>query len=232
MPMQRLPMHQSDRSAFRKILGNSAPFILLALLIIFVLRMVFIGLMGLMPQDAYYYFYGQNLALSYFDHPPAIAYLLRFFTDIFGRKVYVIKLADSITTLLSLFSFYHLCKFFLSTEKVLIACILLFSTFMITTLSLVSTPDVPLLLFWTLSLFTLYKAIFQKKKIYWILSGLLMGCAFDSKYTGIFLPAGLIFFLIISKEYKKLLLSAWFWLSLMLFALTIFPVVYWNWQHG
>ena len=31
--------------------------------------------MGLMPQDAYYYLYGQNLSLSYFDHPGMIGHL-------------------------------------------------------------------------------------------------------------------------------------------------------------
>jgi hypothetical protein len=39
-----------------------------------------------------------------------------------------------------------------------------------------------------LSLIALYKAIFLDKKSYWLLAGLLMGLAFDSKYTGVFLP--------------------------------------------
>jgi hypothetical protein len=49
--------------------------------------------MGLMPQDAYYYLYGQNLSLSYFDHPGMIGYILRIFTDVFGQSIFVVKLA-------------------------------------------------------------------------------------------------------------------------------------------
>jgi len=44
--------------------------ILFSLLLILVLRFAFIGLMGLMPQDAYYFFYSEHPALSYYDHPP------------------------------------------------------------------------------------------------------------------------------------------------------------------
>ncbi|MGB2226196.1 MAG: hypothetical protein ACPH5K_09605, partial [Polaribacter sp.] len=40
-------------------------------------RLVLLPFMGLMPQDAYYYLYGQNLSWSYFDHPGMIGYLLR-----------------------------------------------------------------------------------------------------------------------------------------------------------
>ena len=37
-------------------------------------RLLLLPFMGLMPQDAYYYMYGQNLSLSYFDHPGMIGY--------------------------------------------------------------------------------------------------------------------------------------------------------------
>ncbi|MAC86733.1 MAG: hypothetical protein CMQ52_01190, partial [Gammaproteobacteria bacterium] len=57
-------------------------------------RFLLLPFMGLMPQDAYYYLYGQNLSLSYFDHPGMIGYILRIFTDIFGQSIFIIKLAD------------------------------------------------------------------------------------------------------------------------------------------
>jgi len=120
--------------------------------------------MGLMPQDAYYYLYGQNLSLSYFDHPGMIGYCLRFFTDIFGQTVFVVKLTDFVITSLTLFSFYKLASYFLSKQKVENAIVLLASTLFISILSFNSTPDVPLLLFWTWSVICLYKAIFENKK--------------------------------------------------------------------
>ena len=209
--------------------SNRLIYLLLAILIL--MRIVFTFCMGMMPQDAYYFFYSEHLSLSYFDHPPVIAYLLRFFTSIFGQTSFAIKLADLTITGLTIISFYHLCKCFLKGQSLTNAVVLLLSTFMVTILSLVTTPDVPLLLFWTLSILTLYKAIFQEKKWYWLWSGLMMGLAFDSKYTAILLPLGASFFLLISKPYRKYLLSKWYWLAAIIFLLTISPVIIWNIQH-
>jgi len=187
--------------------------------------------MGLMPQDAYYYLYGQNLSLSYFDHPGMIGYILRIFTDIFGQSIFTLKFADFIITSLTIVSFYKLASYFLSKQKLQRAIILLASTFFVSILSFNSTPDVPLLLFWTLSLICLFKAIFEEKKWFWILGGIAMGFAFNSKYTALLLQIGLISFLVFSNKYRKLLLSPWFWASLFISILVTFPVWYWNYQN-
>lgn len=205
--------------------------LLFTTLFILVLRLIFIGAMGLMPQDAYYYFYGEHPALSYYDHPPAIAWLLKAFTTILGNKAYAVKLADSVTTLGTMIAFYHLSLHFLSRQKAANAFIVLFSTLMVTILSLVSTPDVPLMLFWTLSLLFLYRAVFLGKRGYWLLAGIIMGLAFDSKYTAVFLPAGLLFFLVISAGHRKWLLSPWLWAALLLMIIVSSPVIIWNIRH-
>lgn len=206
-------------------------FIVGAVLFVCLLRLFFIGEMGMMPQDAYYSFYSDHLALSYFDHPPAIAYMLKLFFLVFGKHVFVLKLADSVVTMLTIVVFYKLASLFLDKQNVPTAVILLLSTFMVTILSLISTPDVPLLLFWSLSLIVLYKAVFLKNKYYWLWSGMCMGLAFDSKYTAVFLPAGTFLFLLLSPEYRKQLLSPWLWLGAVLFVVTISPVIIWNVQH-
>ena len=80
-------------------------------------RLFLLPFMGLMPQDAYYYMYGQNLSLSYFDHPGMIGYILRIFTDVLGQSVFVVKFADFTITSLTIFSFYKLASLFLSKER-------------------------------------------------------------------------------------------------------------------
>jgi hypothetical protein len=201
-------------------------------ILIQLLRFCFIGMMGIMPQDAYYYFYARHLDLSYYDHPPMIAYLLRVFTDVLGKKVFVLKLADTTISLLTVLAFYRLAKKFLSETKTRIATLILISTLMISILSLISTPDVPLMLVWTLSLISLYCAIFKQENIYWIYGGILTGLSFDSKYTGLFLIIGLIGFLMIAKPYRKLLFSRWMFFYLVSFGITILPVVIWNIKNG
>jgi 4-amino-4-deoxy-L-arabinose transferase-like glycosyltransferase len=196
------------------------------------IRFLFTGIMGIMPQDAYYDFYASHLTLSYYDHPPMIAYLLRFFTSIFGKNVFALKFADATVTFLTVIAFYRLARKFGSRDKARIATALLLSTFMVSILSLVSTPDVPLMLFWTLTVNFLYEAILNRKNMYWIWAGLFTGLSFDSKYTAIFLIIGCFGFLIFSRPYRKLLISRWFFLYLLCVVITILPVIVWNIQHG
>ncbi len=197
-----------------------------------IFRLLLLPFMGLMPQDAYYYLYGQNLSLSYFDHPGMIGYLLRFFTDVFGTSVFVVKFTDFFVTSITLLSFYKLASYFLSKQKLQRAIVLVSSTIFISILSFNSTPDVPLLLFWTLSLLCLYKAIFENKKSFFILGGIAMGLAFNSKYTALLLQIGLISFLVFSNQYRKLLVSPWLWVCIVISLAVTFPVWYWNSQNN
>lgn len=194
-------------------------------------RFLLLPFMGLMPQDAYYYFYGQHLSLSYFDHPGMIGYLLRLSSEIFGQSVFVVKLTDFVITSLTIYSFYKLASYFLSQKKLQRALVLISSTIFISILSFNSTPDVPLLLFWTLSVICLYKAIFENKKAFWILAGIMMGLSFNSKYTAILLQFGLLAFLIFSNKYRRLLISPWTWLCLIISVAVTFPVWWWNYQN-
>lgn len=195
---------------------------------ILLIRLLAIGLMGPMPQDAYYFFYAQHPDLSYFDHPPAIAYLLKLFTWILGQNVVAIKLADSVLTALTSVAVYQLALKFFNKNQSQKIIVLFLSTLMVSILSLVSTPDTPLLFFWTLSLLALYKALFEEKKAWWPLAGLLMGLAFDSKYTAVFLPFGMLLFLVLNQSKRKFLLTVWPWLSIIVMILVASPVIIWN----
>ncbi len=198
------------------------------ILIVVFIRIISIFLMGPMPQDAYYFFYSQHPSLSYFDHPPAIAVILRFFTSIFGKNTIAIKLADSITTLGTIWIFYKLAQKFYNKENSKKALLLLLSTLMVSILSLVSTPDSPLLFFWALSLLMLHVAIFEDKKWFWVFTGIAMGLAFNSKYTAVFLPSGMILFLLLSNTNRKYLATVWPYLVCILFILVASPVIIWN----
>ena len=205
---------------------------ILSLIVSFqLLRLAILPFMGLMPQDAYYYFYGQHLDWSYFDHPGMIGYLLRVATDLFGSTVTVVKMTDFTVSSLSIWVFYSLSKNFLSPTKLWIAMLLSSSSILWSMLSLNSTPDVPLVLFWILSLWSLEKALFKARFHHWLLAGIWMGLAFNSKYTAILLPFGLMLFLLLSPTQRKHLLKPGPWLCLILFAAVAYPVYYWNAQN-
>lgn len=206
-------------------------FILWGVIVVIMIRLVLVFTMGLMPQDAYYYFYSEHISLSYFDHPPMVAWMLKSFSLLFGKSVVGVKLTDFIITGLTVLAFYKLARNFFEGFMLERSIYLLLSTMMISILSLVTTPDVPLLLFWTLSVLFFYKAVEDNQVSDWVLAGLMSGFAFDSKYTAAILWVGLFGYLISQPEKRKLLRNYKPYLAVLIFILTISPVLIWNIQH-
>src|SRR5262249_30620544 len=186
----------------------------------------------LTPQEAYYFFYSQHLSLSYFDHPPLIALFLRLFTSLFGHRELSLRLTAFTLSMLMQLSWQRMAGELLPRQLWSRAALLFATTGMVTVVCLVSTPDVPLLLFWTLALHQLYRAIFHDRRSAWILAGISMGLAFDSKYTGVFLQIGMLSFLALSTDHRRWLKTPWPYLALAIAHLLSAPVYIWNAQHG
>lgn len=186
----------------------------------------------LVPQEAYYFLYSQHPALSYFDHPPMMAWSLWLFTSVFGAHPFVLRLTAFTLTALTQFLFFVLARRFLPASKVSGAVLLFCTTAMVSVISLISLPDVPLLLFWTISLVCLERAIFQKDLKFWIFAGISMGLAFDGKYTAAMLQVGLGLFLVFSRGHRRWLKTPWPYLSILLAHVTMLPVYVWNAQNG
>ena len=196
------------------------------------IRLSFAGSFELVPQEAYYWIYSRHLALSYFDHPPMIAYLIRLSSLFWGHRPMCLRFAAWITSLLFQLAALAFARPFLRARRDALFWLVLPATGMVSIVSLIATPDVPLLLFWSLSLCLIYRAVLLGRVTDWLLSGLTMGLAFDSKYTGIFLQFGMVLFLLASPKYRGLLKTRRPYLSLLVAQLTMAPVYLWNAQHG
>ncbi|MGB0870903.1 MAG: glycosyltransferase family 39 protein [Flavobacteriales bacterium] len=196
-----------------------------------IIRFLVCILMGVQPQDVYYFYYAENLDLSYFDHPPMIAYFLKISTTIFGKSAAVLKLTDFVFSTGTLYFFYKLSKYFLSERRAIFSTLIFGSSLLLSLLSIISTPDVPLIFFWTLSLLQILSALNNDKWFDWILVGLLMGLTFDSKYTGLILGASLVLFLLLSNTHRRKLFSYRPILALLFFLIAISPVIIWNYQN-
>lgn len=199
-----------------------------------VLRVIPIPGMDLMPQDAYYFLYAEHLALSYYDHPPLIGYLLRLAVEIFGKGEMAIRIATVGTTLFLQLLFWRLARRVFGRRSGDLALITWTALPMLAVLSLVATPDVPLLVFWTLSVLALHRALFDEGRSLgpWILAGMAMGLAFLSKYTAAFLPAGLLLFLVWSPSHRHRLRRLGPWIAILVSQLVSVQVHLWNLSHG
>ncbi|MFL5366303.1 MAG: glycosyltransferase family 39 protein [Myxococcales bacterium] len=211
--------------------GESGALFIAILVGINLLRFAFAPTFELLPQEAYYFLYSQHLALSYFDHPPVLAVVLRLFTDLLGKSELSLRLAAFALSIVTQLLWVDIARRHLGPAWRR-AALWLLPTGIVTVTALIPTPDSPLLLFWTLAVHQLQGAIFEGRRSRWISAGIAMGVAFDSKYTGIFLQTGLVLFLLVSIRHWRLLRTPWPWMTIALAQLVMTPVYLWNARHG
>lgn len=204
---------------------------LIVVIVLNVLRLAFMPFIGLTPQESYFAYYADHLSLSYFDHPPLVGYTIWLFMKAFGHNMFAVKFAAFLITLLTQLAFFALASRVLRSGRKYLAWIMFCTSMMVTSLSLQNCPDVVLALFWTLSVWALYRAIFEGENRFWIYAGLFMGLAFDSKYPAAGLPAGLLIFLLFSGRYRRLLAKPWPYISILTMLLLALPVLIWNVQN-
>jgi hypothetical protein len=181
-----VPRREADRFGFWLITGilemkgfkdllYAERSLLFLFVLVYLLRFAGSQQMGMMPQDAYYYLYSEYLDWSYFDHPPAVAYMLKSTSYVFGQSVGVVKATDFVVSFVGLLAFYYFSTLILSKRKAIYATVFYGVTLQLTVLSMVTTPDVPLMLFWTLSLISIFKATHGGKIYWWALAGMMIG---------------------------------------------------------
>ncbi len=185
----------------------------------------------LVPQEAYYAFWAVHPALSYFDHPPLLAWSLAGSFHLFGHRPLALRAVPFFYTLLTQVAFYRLARRFVPAG-VSQAALLFSTTGVVTLLSLVALPDAPLVCAWTLAVLALAAAVFGGARGAWPVAGALMGLAFDAKYTAAALPVGLVLFLLASQEHRRLLRTPGPYLAVGVAQLVALPVYVWNAQHG
>ena len=109
---------------------------------------VYVALAGVLPpadDEIYYWCWAQNLQLSYFDHPPMTALLVKASIAVFGDSLTAVRLPACVATVVVLAVLGWLTR----PRHLLawVACTPLF-----TYGGVLLTPDTPLLLFWALYL--------------------------------------------------------------------------------
>ena len=57
----------------------------------FMLRLVYLGTVDLLPEEAYYWNYSRHLDIGYLDHPPMVAWLIRLGTAAVGQSQFGVR---------------------------------------------------------------------------------------------------------------------------------------------
>lgn len=198
------------------------------LLLLLALQGIYSAHLPLFGDEAYYWAWSTHPGLSYFDHPPMIAWLLRLAT-LFGTSELAVRMVPILCFGLTAWLIHAMARDIYGPRAGLIA-LLIFAAMPATQIGvLVATPDAPLMLFWTLSLFLVHRAIFLGGVRRHVLAGVAVGLALLSKYTAILFPLSLLIFLLVR---RRDVLKRWeSWLAMLLALALTAPVLLWNYQH-
>lgn len=199
---------------------------------VFVLRAVGAGSAELSPQEAYYWNYAMHPALSYYDHPPVIAWTIALGTLVFGHTEFGVRAGGLLFSLGSTALVYSLGKLWFGKKAGLWSALLFQLVPLYFLYGMVMTPDVPLMFFWLATMHATSTTLQHDNRYGWYLAGACLGFSMLSKYTGAFLIPSTLFFLLMDRSYR-----AWLWrkepyLALLVAAAIFSPVIIWNHQHG
>jgi len=195
------------------------------------LRLSYLGLPTLLPQEAYYWNYAQHPALGYLDHPPMVAALIGASTWFLGDTEFAVRLPALLCSLVwTAFGYRMACNLF-DRAVGLRSALLLATLPVFFCYGFFMTPDSPLLACWAGALYFLERALLAGRRSAWYGVGVCLGLGLLSKYTIVLLvPATLLFVALDPRS------RAWFarkepYLALAL-ALAIFsPALIWNARH-
>jgi len=206
--------------------------VVVLLLAMVALRCWVAGHMDLETDEAYYWLWSRRLAMSYFDHPPLIAYLIRLGTALFGDSVFGVRSMAIVTMIAASALVYALTIILFDDRRLGIIALLWFNMMPHTAFfSIVMYPDTPAILFWVLCCVALALAWKSGRGQWWYLAGGAMGLLLLSKYTGVFLLAGIAIWLLASVQMRPWLKRREPYLAGLIALVVFSPVIVWNAGH-
>ncbi len=196
-----------------------------------VLKLVFMGVINLIPEEAYYWNYAQHLDLSYLDHPPMVAWSIWLFTSVLGKSELSVRLPAFICWIIAALFMFRLTLNFFDRTTAFRVILLLAVLPIYFGLGFFMTPDAPLYAAWAGCLYFLERVLLgQNRKAWWGL-GVCMGLGLLSKYTIALLGLGTLIFVLVDRQSRRWLRRPEPYLAAMI-ALAIFaPVLVWNMKH-
>jgi 4-amino-4-deoxy-L-arabinose transferase-like glycosyltransferase len=196
------------------------------------LHLLVAGRVALSADEAHYALYGLHPDWSYFDHPPLVGWLqaivLRFSDSELALRLWPIAL--SAATALTLYRFAH--RLFPQASPWLGFWSVAFyhSGLLFQAIGLALVPETPLVLLALLAMLALLDALDHGRVRDWLRFGLWLGLAGLAKYTGVTLALSALLFVLLQRR-LTVLRTPGPWLAVLVAALLIAPVLYWNATH-
>src|SRR3569832_1461173 len=160
-----------------------------------VMRAVYAGLLDLRTDEAYYWTWSKESVLSFLDHPPMIAWFVRFGTAIFGDTNFGARFAGLLAMLATQALLADIVwRVTRDARTVATAVLMMEASLYFGLLMTKISPDVPQVLFVTAMIWALVRLAVSGEARWWLAAGIFAGRAALSKFTIVLLlPAVLAF---------------------------------------
>ena len=205
---------------------------LAAIVALTVLRVVAAAVLPLSADEAYYWLWSRHLAAGYYDHPPAIAWIVRAGTLVFGATPLGVRIGGVVLSMLATVFVWRTGAILLKDETQGARAALFFNlTLMVSVETLAATPDAPAVAAAAAVFYALAKVRETGRGQWWLGVGVAAGMSLLSKYTGFFLGTGIAIWLLLSPDARRWLLAPWPWLGGALAFAIFAPNLLWNAHH-
>ncbi|WP_150524683.1 ArnT family glycosyltransferase [Roseibium sediminis] len=189
------------------------------------------GFAYFVEDEAYYRLWGLYPALSYYDHPPMIGWWIWAGQQVFGDTIFAARVVVVLSSAVGSFVLWRTARI-LFDEEVAGWAVLFFNTSVLVGVGgILATPDAPSVFFWGLSLWTLAELSTSRNANWWLAIGLFAGLGLASKYSVLFLGAGIVLWLLWVPENRRWFLSWQLWVGGLIAIACFSPVLYWNHIH-
>jgi 4-amino-4-deoxy-L-arabinose transferase-like glycosyltransferase len=216
-----------DGSVFRQWLAVAA---LIAVLT--ALRVIYASVLDLRTDEAYYWTWSKENVLCFLDHPPMIAWFIRFGTAIFGDTNLGVRFAGILAMLITQLLLADIVRRVTYDVRAIVLAVLMPEAALYYGLLMAKvSPDVALIPFAVAMVWALIRVNESGDGRWWLAAGVFAGLALLSKFTAVMLIPAVLAFMLVPNWRRRWLLSPYPWLAAV-FALVLFlPVLIWNAQH-
>ena len=201
-----------------------------------IIRAVFATIITLPPDETYYWEWSRHLAGGFFDHPPAIALLIRAGTAVFGPTPFGVRVGSVCVGWAASVMLVLLARRLADDRAAVVAALALCCMPLAAAGLVLATPDAPLLCAFALTLLLLDHAVSAAPGSatatwWWLAAGLALGIAFVSKYNAVLLPLGVLVACLAAPSLRRQLRTPGPYVATVVALLVFLPVIVWNARH-
>jgi len=216
-----------DNSAFRQLLAVAALIVALT-----ALRVIYASLIDLRTDEAYYWTWSKENVLSFLDHPPMIAWFIRFGTAIFGDTNFGVRFAGIFAMLVTQLLLADIVRRVTHDVRAVVLAVLMPEAALYYGLLMAKvSPDVALIPFAVAMVWALIRLNESGDARWWLAAGVFAGLALLSKFTAVMLIPAVLAFMLVPDWRRRWLFSPYPWLAALIAVVLFLPVLIWNAGH-